>query len=75
VLYAIAQEWPDNGFVVITSMQAGSAQRKGKVERVELLGHGQPLDFELRLGGLTVKLPDARPTFTPALKIMGQGLT
>ncbi|MGN6424815.1 MAG: alpha-L-fucosidase [Asticcacaulis sp.] len=73
-LYAIAQDWPDSGFVVITSMQAGSAQRKGKVERVELLGHGQPLDFELGLGGLTVKLPGARPAFTPALKIMGQGL-
>jgi alpha-L-fucosidase len=77
-LYAIAQDWPDNkddsGFVVITSMAAGSPQGKGRVERVELLGHGQPLDFELGLGGLTVKLPNARPAFTPALKIMGQGL-
>ena len=73
-LYAIAQDWPDNNFMVVTSMAAGSPQRKGRIERVELLGQGQPLDFELGLGGLTVKLPDARPAFTPALKIMGAGL-
>jgi alpha-L-fucosidase len=77
-LYAIAQDWPDSnnggGFMVVTSMAAGSPQRKGRIERVELLGQGQPLDFELGLGGLTVKLPDARPAFTPALKIMGTGL-
>jgi len=73
-LYAMAQDWPDNGFIFITAMAAGNPQRKGKVERVELLGHGQPLDFELGLGGLAVRLPGARPAFTPALKIMGQGL-
>ncbi|WP_031220556.1 alpha-L-fucosidase [Asticcacaulis benevestitus] len=75
VLYAISQAWPDSGFVVLTCMAAGQSQRKGWIERVELLGHGQALDFELGLGGLTVKLPDSRPSFTPVLKIMGTGLT
>ena len=74
VLYALPTEWPNAPFVTITSMAEGSAQRKGKVEHVELLGHGQPLRFELGMDGLTVKLPDARPAFTPVLKIMGSGL-
>ena len=74
VLYALAMDWPGNGYVFITSMADGAPQRKGRVERVELLGHGEPLTFELGLGGLTVKLPDARPAITPVLKIMGSGL-
>ena len=74
-LYALPTDWPHAPFVTITSMAEGSAQRKGQIERVELLGHGQPLRFELGMDGLTVKLPDARPAFTPVLKIMGSGLT
>ncbi|MDV6330896.1 alpha-L-fucosidase [Asticcacaulis sp. 201] len=74
-LYAIAQDWPDSGFLVLTCMASGRPQRKGRIDRVELLGHGQALDFELGMGGLTIKLPGARPSFTPALKIMGEGLT
>ncbi|WP_443748342.1 alpha-L-fucosidase [Asticcacaulis solisilvae] len=74
-LYALPTEWPNVPYVTITSMAEGSPQRKGQVERVELLGHGQPLRFELGMDGLTVKLPDARPAFTPVLKIMGSGLT
>ncbi|MDI7775702.1 alpha-L-fucosidase [Asticcacaulis sp. EMRT-3] len=74
ILYVLGQAWPDSGYMVITAMAQGSPQRKGSIGRIELLGHGQPLDFELGLGGLTVKLPDARPAFTPVLKIMGTGL-
>lgn len=74
VLYALAQEWPDSGFITIRSMAEGSPQRKGKVERVELLGYAEPLRFELGMDGLTVKLPDARPAITPALRILGTGL-
>jgi alpha-L-fucosidase len=73
-LYALALAWPDSGYMSLRSMAEGSPHRKGHVERVELLGHGEPLKFELGLGGLTVKLPDARPAFTPVLKIMGSGL-
>lgn len=73
-LYAIAMEWPESGFLNIRAMADGSAQRKGTVERVELLGHGEPLRFELGMDGLAVKLPEARPAFTPALKISGAGL-
>lgn len=73
-LYALGQDWPNSGYMSLTAMAQGSAQRKGTVERVELLGHGQPLDFGLSVNGLNVKLPEARPTFTPVLKIMGSGI-
>ncbi len=74
VLYALPMEWPYSGFVSMYSFAEGSALRKGSIERVELLGHGEPLKFELGLEGLTVKLPDARPAFSPVLKIMGSGI-
>jgi len=73
-LYTLGQDWSPNGYMTIVSMAEGSPQRRGTIERVELLGHGQPLPFQLGLSGLTVKLPDARPAFTPVLKIMGNGI-
>ena len=75
VLYALATVWPTSGYMTIYSMADGSAQRRGHIERVELLGHGEPLKFELGMDGLTVKLPDAQPAITPVLKIIGTGLT
>lgn len=74
-LYALGQDWPDNGFMSLTAFAEGAPQRKGNIERVELLGHGAPLDFGLSVNGLNVRLPDQRPTFTPVLKISGSGLT
>ena len=73
VLYALAAEWPDAPYLTIYSMAEGSAQRRGRIEKVELLGHG-PVPFELGVDGLTVKLPDTRPAFTPVLKITGDGV-
>jgi alpha-L-fucosidase len=73
-LYALVQDWPENGFVQVYSMAEGSPQRKGTIEKVELLGHAEPLKFELGMDGLTVRLPDAKPAFTPVLKITGSGL-
>jgi alpha-L-fucosidase len=75
VLYALPQLWPDSGFVTLTSLREDGPYRSGTtVERVELLGHGEPLRFEMGIDGLTIKLPEVRPSFTPALKIMGKGL-
>jgi alpha-L-fucosidase len=73
-LYALVQDWPENGFVQVYSMAEGSPQRKGTIGKVELLGHAEPLKFELGMDGLSVRLPDAQPTFTPVLKITGSGL-
>ena len=74
VLYALGMDWPSNGYMTMVSMAEGSPQRRGAIERIELLGHGEPLTFEPGLGGLTVRLPDARPAITPVLRIMGTGL-
>lgn len=68
-LYALGMEWPSSGFMTLHAL------RQGTVERVELLGHGEPLQFETGMDGLTVKLPAAKPAFSPALKIMGTDLT
>ena len=73
-LYALGQEWPDTGFMTIYSMKEGSPQRKGTIDKVELLGYATPLTFELGIDGLTVKLPATKPAFTPVLKITGKGL-
>ena len=73
MLYALAAEWPNAPYLTIYSMAEGLAQRKGRIGKVELLGHG-PVPFELGMDGLTVKLPEARPAFTPVLKITGEGV-
>ena len=40
-LYAMVMKWPDDQSVTITSL-ATSQPVKGKVGKVELLGHGEP---------------------------------
>ena len=57
--------------VTLASLADGA---RGDVQRVELLGLTGPLDFQHGPQGLTVRLPQARPAFTPALKILGEGL-
>ncbi len=74
VLYALSEDWPTGQEIVVRSLADGSPQKKGRVERVELLGHGAPLPFTMAADGLHVTLPDRRPAFTPALKIMGPGI-
>ena len=73
-LYAIAMEWPADDSFVIHSLGTASPHNRGKVERVELLGHGAPLSFTQDADGLKVKLPGDRPAAMPALKIEGHGI-
>jgi len=74
VLYALAMAWPDSGFMTLHALANGLPQRRGHIDKVELLGHATPLEFELGMSGLTVKLPTERPAFTPVLRITGRGL-
>lgn len=69
-LYAHVLDQPKET-VTIASLADGT---RGQVGRVELLGAPGPLEFKRGPDGLTVRLPDARPTFTSALKIQGMGL-
>ena len=53
-LYAIALAWPGD-LLTIKSLASGT----GKVEAVQLLGHGETLPFAQTAGGLQVTLPPA----------------
>lgn len=73
-LYALIQTWPEEGTLLLRSMAQGAPGRRGQIERIELLGHGEPLDFALGPLGLKVQLPAYRPAITPVLRIMGTQL-
>jgi alpha-L-fucosidase len=71
----MVMQWPDDASVTITSL-ASSQPVKGKVGKVELLGHGDPLQFTQDAGGLQVKLPAEKPCdYIYTLKISGLKLT
>ena len=74
-LYATVMNWPGDEPVTITSLPAG-ASGHGRVERVELLGHAEPLQFTQDGQGLKVKFPQEKPCeFVYSLKISGLKLT
>jgi len=60
-LYAIALAWPDDGEVMITALGANSRLYQRAIEKVELLGHGEPVQCIQHAGGLTIALPAQRP--------------
>ena len=68
-------KWPDDQSVAVTSL-ATSQPVKGQVAKVELLGHGEPLQFTQDADGLKVKFPSEKPCdFIYTLKITGLTLT
>jgi alpha-L-fucosidase len=76
VLYAHMLGRPDKSSVTITSLASNSPAGGGRVERVELLGRGDPLAFTATGEGLAVQIPQAIPDgIVPVLKIRGTGLT
>jgi alpha-L-fucosidase len=70
-LYATVMSWPGDEPVAIFSL-ASSQPIKGKVEKVELLGHDGALQFTRGAEGLKVTFPTEKPCdFCYALKISG----
>jgi alpha-L-fucosidase len=70
-LYATVMHWPDDQSVTITSL-ATVQPVKGKVEKVEMLGHDGTLQFSQDAEGLKVKFPAEKPCeYAYALKITG----
>ncbi|TWB53062.1 alpha-L-fucosidase [Nitrospirillum viridazoti] len=63
-LYAYAQEWPAGKSLTIRTLTPAARP----VQRVDLLGGGA-LEFKQTDDGVSVTLPDRRPTFTPAFRI------
>jgi alpha-L-fucosidase len=74
VLYAVLMAWPGER-AVIASLGAG-ANLKGKIERVELLGHRGHLKFKQTSQVLSVTMPPEQPArYAFALKISGLQLS
>lgn len=70
-LYAMVMNWPGDEPVTITSL-AENRSHRGKVKRVELLGHAGHLKFSQGAEGLKVTFPPDKPCdFVYSLKITG----
>jgi alpha-L-fucosidase len=76
-LYAYFMGWPENGIsnINIKSLAAVGAVVSGKIELVELLGHGK-LNFTRESNGLQIQIPTQKPCeHAFCLKITGDDLT
>jgi alpha-L-fucosidase len=74
-LYALVMNWPEAATVTIASLAKGLPLR-GKVKKVELLGHAGALAFTQGSEGLKVTFPAEKPCDTVyALRISGLKLT
>jgi len=60
-LYAIALAWPDDAEVTVTSLGKDSRLYQRTIEKVELLGHADPLQWTHHAGGLTITMPQRPP--------------
>ena len=73
-LYAFFMKWPDSERLNLQAL-AKSAESSGVIERVELLGREDALQFEQSDEGLMVKLPPGKPCeHAWALRITGLSL-
>jgi len=71
ILYATVMNWPGDEPVTITSLASGQPVA-GKIDKVELLGRDQALQFTRDAEGLKVRFPAEKPCdFAYALKITG----
>jgi alpha-L-fucosidase len=74
-LYVLFMGWPQSGQVLIRPLAANNPQQTGKIEQVELLGHGN-VQFTRDNEGLKVNLPSQKPCeHAYALKLTGINLT
>jgi alpha-L-fucosidase len=75
VLYTFFMGWPQTGQVTIKPLATNNPQRTGKIEHIELLGHGK-VEFMQDSEALKVKLPAQKPCeHAYALKLSGIDLT
>ena len=75
ILYAIAQGWPDDGRIVISSLARTEDASQNKIGKVELLGGTGELTFNQTTNGLIVELPSLKLSdFACALRITGDNL-
>jgi len=73
-LYAMVMKWPKTR--PLRRFARHESAGRGKVGKVELLGHGGPLQFMQGAEGLKVKFPAEKPcNYIYTLKITGLKLT
>ncbi|MCX2473512.1 alpha-L-fucosidase [Pedobacter sp. MC2016-05] len=60
-LFATVMAWPENGSVLITSLQKESVHYPEKISSVQLVATGKELKFERTADGLKVYFPDEAP--------------
>ena len=74
VLYAIALDWPENGQIVIKSLNSKANICRGDIDSVFLLGYKNKLKFIRNEKGLIIQLPEERPCrYAYAFKIIFNG--
>ena len=76
-LYAFLLARPLDNTITIASLASGSPLAGGGVERVQLLGASAPLEHTRDGSGLTITLPDIRPSSAvtvTAFAISGRGI-
>ncbi len=70
LLYAIVMGWPADGKVTIKTLAKGSANYKGQIASVTMLGASGELKFQRTDDGLIVTVPAEKPTdYAYTLKI------
>jgi alpha-L-fucosidase len=70
-LYAFVMGWPE-GRAVIKALGTSASPSFGKIENVQLLGHGGGLKWTQNPDGLKIDLPNERPSdYAVAFKVTG----
>ncbi|MBS1503298.1 MAG: glycoside hydrolase, partial [Bacteroidetes bacterium] len=74
-LYTFFMGWPQDGKITINQLADDGPYSVGKIELVELLGHGK-VQFTRDSEGLNVSLPSQKPCdYAYTLKLSGTDLT
>lgn len=61
ILYAIALAWPENGTLIIKSLSTDSGLFSRTIEKVELPGYSEPLQWKRNSAGLIIYVPANKP--------------
>ncbi len=69
LLYATVLAWPEGNSVAIKTLGTGAGLLQAEIEKVELLGHKEPLEFTRGEDGLAVTLPVSVARTGPALSL------
>lgn len=69
-LYAIVLAWPERGHVTIKALATDSSLFQHAIEKVELLGYPEAVEWTRDTSGLTIQLPAQKPgNYAFALRI------